>query len=334
MYEGRWGERDDDFDDAYSDSDSDFGTWDGHTREAREWRPEWREDAWRVGWPRDREDVAAALWVMWFFEGGAASLPSCVYIHCHRRSFILPFLPPSPLLYLYLRLCFIVIADANLTPLPRRHPPRRVRSGSAPPHGPPAAVRRRAVPLRLVPLPAAPLRRAHPRIRSPLLVSHICLRRLRRGRGARGGGWDNGADVPWGVSDIRAGAAEATRLGTDDKTRRSEWRLCVLAIFTPLDTCLAPKRKNISIVLVLAIVRPAQDIAKTQPTTTPPIKHLKLKTAHRPARAAALLRAHAGGRAHGRAAAPRAGSGCGGGGVEGAGGNRPPAHRPHAGGHT
>jgi hypothetical protein len=25
--------------------------------------------AWRVGWPRDTERAAAALWVLWFFEG-------------------------------------------------------------------------------------------------------------------------------------------------------------------------------------------------------------------------------------------------------------------------
>ncbi|KAJ6528513.1 hypothetical protein B0H19DRAFT_1274738 [Mycena capillaripes] len=31
-------------------------------------RPEHRTPAWRVGWPRDTEGAAAALWVMWFFE--------------------------------------------------------------------------------------------------------------------------------------------------------------------------------------------------------------------------------------------------------------------------
>ncbi|KAJ7815867.1 hypothetical protein B0H14DRAFT_2845999 [Mycena olivaceomarginata] len=49
LYEGRYGERD-------ADDDSDAEHEHAHL-------------AWRVGWPRDTERAAAALWVLWFFEG-------------------------------------------------------------------------------------------------------------------------------------------------------------------------------------------------------------------------------------------------------------------------
>ncbi|KAF7314112.1 hypothetical protein HMN09_00570300 [Mycena chlorophos] len=52
MWEGRFGERDS----AYPSVDL---------------RPEWATPAWRVGWPRDSENGAAALWVLWFFEDKA-----------------------------------------------------------------------------------------------------------------------------------------------------------------------------------------------------------------------------------------------------------------------
>ncbi|KAJ7351172.1 hypothetical protein DFH08DRAFT_992352 [Mycena albidolilacea] len=49
LYEGRYGERD-----ADDDSDAEY---------------EHAHLAWHVGWPRDTERAAAALWVLWFFEG-------------------------------------------------------------------------------------------------------------------------------------------------------------------------------------------------------------------------------------------------------------------------
>ncbi|KAJ6450607.1 hypothetical protein C8R45DRAFT_117229 [Mycena sanguinolenta] len=66
LYLGRYGDLDpeDDSDEFPSPPHS------LHAAELRtEWRKEWRERAWQVGWPRDAEGTAAALWVVWFFEG-------------------------------------------------------------------------------------------------------------------------------------------------------------------------------------------------------------------------------------------------------------------------
>ncbi|KAJ7905845.1 hypothetical protein B0H14DRAFT_3420998 [Mycena olivaceomarginata] len=54
MYDGRFGDRDPE---------------DVRREGLDEWRTEWAHPAWRVGWPRDTDGAAAALWVLWFFEG-------------------------------------------------------------------------------------------------------------------------------------------------------------------------------------------------------------------------------------------------------------------------
>ncbi|KAF7341757.1 hypothetical protein MSAN_02074500 [Mycena sanguinolenta] len=64
LYLGRYGDLDPDAADSSSDS-----ALRAHAAEVvTEYRQEWKEPAWRVGWPRDAEGTAAALWVLWFFE--------------------------------------------------------------------------------------------------------------------------------------------------------------------------------------------------------------------------------------------------------------------------
>ncbi|KAF7337317.1 hypothetical protein MSAN_02257000 [Mycena sanguinolenta] len=64
LYLGRYGDLDPDAADSSSDS-----ALKAHAPEVvTEYRQEWKEPAWRVGWPRDAEATAAALWVLWFFE--------------------------------------------------------------------------------------------------------------------------------------------------------------------------------------------------------------------------------------------------------------------------
>ncbi|KAJ6595125.1 hypothetical protein DFH09DRAFT_1072951 [Mycena vulgaris] len=46
-----------------------FGEGDEHEVEQEQGAEEGESDPWTVGWPRDREESAAALWVIWFFEG-------------------------------------------------------------------------------------------------------------------------------------------------------------------------------------------------------------------------------------------------------------------------
>ncbi|KAJ7633696.1 hypothetical protein B0H17DRAFT_1108070, partial [Mycena rosella] len=74
LYEGRYGEDDDDSD---------------------------AESAWCVGWPRDTAAGAAALWVLWFFEGWIPSAPSpspraARSWHCCCRSSSRRFGTPPP----------------------------------------------------------------------------------------------------------------------------------------------------------------------------------------------------------------------------------------------
>jgi hypothetical protein len=57
MYDGRFGDRDPE---------------DVRQEGLDEWRTEWAHPAWCVGWPRDTDGAAAALWVLWFFEGEGA----------------------------------------------------------------------------------------------------------------------------------------------------------------------------------------------------------------------------------------------------------------------
>ncbi|KAJ7747072.1 hypothetical protein B0H16DRAFT_1462295 [Mycena metata] len=71
LYLGRWGERGrvDDMDD----------------------RPEHATPAWRVGWPRDTEAGAAALWVVWFFEGEETLRAEPEPLRRHLMSLLFPF---------------------------------------------------------------------------------------------------------------------------------------------------------------------------------------------------------------------------------------------------
>ncbi|KAJ7232333.1 hypothetical protein B0H12DRAFT_1223214 [Mycena haematopus] len=72
-----------------------YGDWDDpatphHAEVASERRPEWAEPAWRVGWPRDAEGTAAALWVLWFFESDAALRAEDEALRRHVMSLLLP----------------------------------------------------------------------------------------------------------------------------------------------------------------------------------------------------------------------------------------------------
>nr|GAT43076.1 predicted protein [Mycena chlorophos] len=73
MWEGRFGERDS----AYSPTDL---------------RPEWATPAWRVGWPRDSENGAAALWVLWFFEDKATLAAETDALRQSIGNLLLPFI--------------------------------------------------------------------------------------------------------------------------------------------------------------------------------------------------------------------------------------------------
>ncbi|KAJ7152786.1 hypothetical protein C8R46DRAFT_475686 [Mycena filopes] len=68
VWEGRWGERD-----------------------AVDARPEHATQAWRVGWPRDTEGSAAAMWVVWFFEGEETLRAEPEAVRRHLMSLLLPF---------------------------------------------------------------------------------------------------------------------------------------------------------------------------------------------------------------------------------------------------
>jgi hypothetical protein len=63
-----------DFDSASRPSTSAYQTHEGETHEQE-------DTAWRAGWPRPTQDLAAALWVAWAFEGEGASLsPSILFL--------------------------------------------------------------------------------------------------------------------------------------------------------------------------------------------------------------------------------------------------------------
>ncbi|KAJ7608520.1 hypothetical protein DFH06DRAFT_192293 [Mycena polygramma] len=72
LYEGRFGERDAVFENSH------------------ESRPEWHTPAWRAGWPRDAEGTAAALWVLWFFEGVETLAAESEPLRRHIMSLLLP----------------------------------------------------------------------------------------------------------------------------------------------------------------------------------------------------------------------------------------------------
>ncbi|KAJ6550240.1 hypothetical protein B0H19DRAFT_1160673 [Mycena capillaripes] len=63
LHEGRWGEHDPIQQDGGMRNDL------VPPNSERAWRAEWSTPAWRAGWPRDADGAAAALWVLWFFEG-------------------------------------------------------------------------------------------------------------------------------------------------------------------------------------------------------------------------------------------------------------------------
>ncbi|KAF7360677.1 hypothetical protein MVEN_00799400 [Mycena venus] len=64
----------------------------GIRREAEEeWRPEWAHPAWHAGWPRDAEGPAAALWVLWFFEGEETLRAEPEPLRRHLMGLLLPF---------------------------------------------------------------------------------------------------------------------------------------------------------------------------------------------------------------------------------------------------
>ncbi|KAJ7673231.1 hypothetical protein DFH06DRAFT_58980 [Mycena polygramma] len=75
LYEGRFGERD-----AALEASS-------HPHESR---PEGHTLAWRAGWPRDAEGAAAALWVLWFFEGVETLTAEPEPLRRHIMSLLLP----------------------------------------------------------------------------------------------------------------------------------------------------------------------------------------------------------------------------------------------------
>ncbi|KAF8125528.1 hypothetical protein K438DRAFT_1013100 [Mycena galopus ATCC 62051] len=88
LYQGRFGERDPDVDAEHAHEPSFIQAL---RREARsEWRPEWDDPAWRVGWPRDTEPVAAALWVMWFFESEETLRAEPESLRRHIMTLLLP----------------------------------------------------------------------------------------------------------------------------------------------------------------------------------------------------------------------------------------------------
>ncbi|KAJ7216026.1 hypothetical protein GGX14DRAFT_607180 [Mycena pura] len=78
------------------DTDTEFRPdTDAHT----EWRAEWGTPVWRVGWPRDTRAAAAALWVLWFFEGKGTHVFSCAPKskseadpNAHLMTLLLPFI--------------------------------------------------------------------------------------------------------------------------------------------------------------------------------------------------------------------------------------------------
>ncbi|KAJ7190676.1 hypothetical protein GGX14DRAFT_701785 [Mycena pura] len=56
-----------------------------------EWRAEWRNPVWRVGWPRDTRVAAAALWVLWFFESKDTLAAEPEALRQHIMALLLPF---------------------------------------------------------------------------------------------------------------------------------------------------------------------------------------------------------------------------------------------------
>ncbi|KAJ7194432.1 hypothetical protein GGX14DRAFT_576380 [Mycena pura] len=56
-----------------------------------EWRAEWGNPVWRVGWPRDTRVAAAALWVLWFFESKDTLAAEPEALRQHIMALLLPF---------------------------------------------------------------------------------------------------------------------------------------------------------------------------------------------------------------------------------------------------
>ncbi|KAJ6595090.1 hypothetical protein DFH09DRAFT_1136155 [Mycena vulgaris] len=156
--------------------------------EGNEEKDEKERDPWAVGWPRDREAGAAALWVIWFFEGWGARPPFFPALRCVAPGVAPPsrvFIPSShPATH-----TLFTIPRFTRPPANHRDPARGAGRRTPRGHGAPPPVRRRAISLPLNPLPPAPLLRPAPPLRAFL-----------HGQG----GGDHGADGARGVSDLSA----------------------------------------------------------------------------------------------------------------------------------
>ncbi|KAF7325159.1 hypothetical protein MKEN_00559800 [Mycena kentingensis (nom. inval.)] len=75
MWEGRYGERD--------------AAAQNHDR--LDWNAEWASQAWRVGWPRDSNASAAAMWILFFFESKDSLAAEPDAFRQHIMALLLPF---------------------------------------------------------------------------------------------------------------------------------------------------------------------------------------------------------------------------------------------------
>ncbi|KAF7332825.1 hypothetical protein MVEN_02387300 [Mycena venus] len=113
--------------------------------EALEAQPESAHPAWRVGWPRDAEPSAAAMWVLWAFESEETLRAEPESLRRHMMALLLPMVvapfryasalaPPHhytvPLLpEVYASAAF---DDAQMITVPTNHGPERLSSTLAP----------------------------------------------------------------------------------------------------------------------------------------------------------------------------------------------------------
>ncbi|KAJ6550095.1 hypothetical protein B0H19DRAFT_1378753 [Mycena capillaripes] len=98
LYEGRWGEKDSVGRSGVSKlhpqslnlNSSVQGNLNGQFNQ-EDYHPEHHTPAWRAGWPRDTEGVAASLWVLWFFEDGDTLASEPEPLRLHLMALLLPF---------------------------------------------------------------------------------------------------------------------------------------------------------------------------------------------------------------------------------------------------